>query len=148
MHQGSRSSSAHWFRLRIPRVGWCFSHLSLDDLEGPLPSPTTWLLPGGFSSSPCEPLSSGWPQSQEHQRENDTGSTRSHNLLCKATYHYFCHFLLARVRSQSLSTINKEDCALHGVTWDHLRTWLPPHPSLKWYFTNSAANTISLYSQR
>ena len=53
-------------------------------------------------------------RSQEHQRENDTGSTRSHNLLCKATYHYFCHFLLARVRSQSLSTIIKKTVLCMG----------------------------------
>lgn len=138
MGQGSRRSSAQWFRLRIPtgffpRVGWCCSHLSLDDLEGHFQ-----VQPHGCFQEASAPhfvslftVADPRARSQEHQRENDTESTCSHNLICKVTYHYFCHFLLARVKLQSLSTINKEDCALHGVTGDHLRTWLPPHPSLK-----------------
>ena len=129
MGQRPRSSSAQWFLLRIPtgffpRVGWCCSHLSLDCLEGP--------PHGCFSSSLCDSLQWLLPEPEPRAaEENSTESTGPHTLVCKVTYHHCCHFLLLRVKLQSLTTINKEDCALDGVTGGRLRTWLPPHPSLK-----------------
>lgn len=119
----------------FPRVGWCCSHLSLDSLEGP--------AHGCFSLTLWDSLQEA-PEPREQQRRT-ARSTGPHTLVCKATYHHCCHFLLLRVKLQNLTTINKEDCAWRGSLGAVLGPGCLLTLASNDFFTNSAANTISPY---